>query len=93
MTKNEQVTLPKVWRDPRAPIEESPLPEYHRGLALPENISAYTFCSFYKFHKIDSPEAFTERLFELWKPFGAQGRVYVAREVLYSFSPAADNGN
>ena len=59
-----------------------PTEPYLLNMEDPAESTHYTMVSFYKFHEIDNPEGFTEQLFQLWRPFKALGRVYVAKEGL-----------
>ena len=45
----------------------------------PAESEHFTMVSFYRFNQIDDPEGFSKTLFQLWKPFKAFGRVYVAK--------------
>ena len=57
-----------------------PTEEYLKGMCDPSESQSYTILSFYHFGNIDRPQSFAETLRELWKPFRAHGRVYVAKE-------------
>ena len=65
---------PGVFPPPKEP--------YLLNMADPAESTHYTMASFYKFHHVEDPEAFSETLFQLWRPFKALGRVYVAKEGL-----------
>ena len=45
-----------------------------------ESTEARTTLSFYKYAKIEDPQAFRDRLFEQWSELGVLGRIYVASE-------------
>ena len=76
-----------VQKDPNAPPPPPP-PQYLEGMDDPSVTESMTMLSFYAFppplrykdYGIEDPEEFSIRLRKLWKPFGALGRVYVARE-------------
>ena len=76
-----------VQKDPNAPAPPPP-PKYLEKMNDPSQTESMTMLSFYAFpppllekdYGIENPEEFAILLFKLWKPFGALGRVYVARE-------------
>ena len=53
---------------------------YLIGMEDPVESTSFTMVSFYKFYEVIDPDKFSQQLFELWKPFKATGRVYVAKE-------------
>jgi UPF0176 protein len=54
--------------------------QYLLDMPDPRDSIEMTLLSFYKFHKIKKPDVIIEKLYHLWKPFHAFGRVYVANE-------------
>lgn len=52
----------------------------HSKMANPLQSPTYALISFYTFENIVDPDALISSLYELWKPFNAYGRVYVAKE-------------
>ena len=71
-----------VTKDPHAP-PPPPTPPYLVGMADPAASPSVTMLSFYSFPPdggVADPEDALARLRRLWRPFGARGRVYVARE-------------
>lgn len=53
---------------------------YLHNMKDPMESDSFTLISFYKFADIEQPDEFALALNELWKPFRAVGRVYVAKE-------------
>lgn len=70
-----------VRKDPNAPAPPPP-PSYLENMPDPAQSPSMTMLSFYAFppEGVDDPEDFAFMLRKVWKPFGALGRVYVARE-------------
>ncbi len=70
-----------VRKDPNAP-KPPPLPSYLENMANPKDSEIMTMLSFYSFPEngVEDPEEFSLFLRKIWKPFGALGRVYVAKE-------------
>ena len=54
--------------------------QYLQGMCDPSETDSYTMLSFYRFHDLEDPHAFAAQLQEIWRPFKAVGRVYVAQE-------------
>jgi len=81
--------LVHVRKDPNAP-KPPPPPSYLEHMADPNESETMTMLSFYSFPEgdgegeggngIKDPEEFGLFLRKVWKPFGALGRVYVAKE-------------
>lgn len=53
--------------------------EEQKRFAIEENIERRTL-SFYRYVKINDPEAFRKKLLEKWKELGCYGRIYIAHE-------------
>lgn len=70
-----------VRKDPNAP-KPPPPPPYLENMANPKDSETMTMLSFYSFPEngVEDPEEFSLFLRKIWKPFGALGRVYVAKE-------------
>jgi hypothetical protein len=70
-----------VRKDPNAP-QPPPPPSYLENMANPKDSETMTMLSFYSFPEngVEDPEEFSLFLRKIWKPFGALGRVYVAKE-------------
>eukprot|EP00977_Amphora_coffeiformis_P009230 scaffold2102_cov161-Amphora_coffeaeformis.AAC.14 len=70
-----------VSRDPNAPPPPPP-PAYLENMADPTSSPTMTMLSFYSFppEGLLDPEEFAVKLRKSWKPFGALGRIYVAKE-------------
>lgn len=70
-----------VSKDPNAPLAPPP-PPYLQHLADPSQSDTMTMLSFYAFPPsgIENPDDFAVMLRNVWKPFHALGRVYVAQE-------------
>jgi predicted sulfurtransferase len=57
----------------------------------PSDTESYSMVSFFKFTDISDPDAAIQSLFELWRPFKALGRVYVAKEGVNAQMAVASN--
>lgn len=57
-----------------------PNQEYLKNMSDPHDTDTYTLLSFYTFKPITSPDELEKTLRELWRPFGAVGRIYIATE-------------
>ena len=72
-----------VAKDPNAPPPPPP-PAYLKDMPDPNDSTHMTMLSFYAFPPappgIANPHQYAEQLRQLWKPFRAVGRVYVAQE-------------
>ena len=70
-----------IYKNPNAPPPPPP-PPYLKNMNDPKVTESMTMLSFYSFPvpSIQDPEEFGEMLRKVWKPFGALGRVYVAKE-------------
>jgi hypothetical protein len=70
----------QLYVEPSPGIFPPALFDYLINMPDPAQSEYFTILSFFKFYDIDNPEAYSEQLFTLWKPFKAVGRVYVANE-------------
>lgn len=53
---------------------------YLEGLPDPYDSNSYTMLSFYDYTNVSDPQVLADQLVDLWRPFRALGRVYVASE-------------
>lgn len=58
------------------------LPEYYVDMPDPKAAPSMMMVSFYRFFDVQDPDTVRSQLFGLWKPFGALGRIFVAKEGL-----------
>jgi predicted sulfurtransferase len=58
----------------------SELSKYTKNMPNPAYTTHYTMVSFYSFQIISNPDETMRHLYEVWTPFKALGRVYVAEE-------------
>lgn len=63
-------------------FEAVKLPEYYVDMPDPKTAPAMMMISFYRFFEVKDPDTVRSQLFGLWKPFGALGRIYLAKEGL-----------
>lgn len=69
-----------LFIEPSPGIFPPPAHSYLEGMADPAESESFTILSFYRFSDIANTQKMADDLLELWKPFRATGRVYVATE-------------
>jgi len=70
----------QLYVDASPGVFPPPSEPYLAGMPDPDESDSLTLLSFYRFFDIPDPDAMSERLESLWKPFRAVGRIYVATE-------------
>jgi predicted sulfurtransferase/predicted O-methyltransferase YrrM len=69
-----------VIKNPNSTSYNNTIPLYLQNMPNPNDSTTITMLSFYSFGNIQDPDNFAKQLKILFKPFNAQGRIYVATE-------------
>ena len=78
--QNNSLPSIQLYVDIVSGVFPPPQLDYLKNMFDPAETNAYILLSFYLFKPIEYPEEIENELRELWKPFKAVGRIYIATE-------------